>query len=139
MKKIPIMVVMIAVELGAAYFIMNSILAKPPQIEYRDERPEMVTYDFGELLVNIGTDGRRYFMGNISVSYDPEIEIMPDEIEKNRLLLNDTLTTVLMGCSVRELGTTAGRESLRVDIQRVFENVTQLEIDRILFTKYLIQ
>ena len=139
MKKIPVMVGIVIVQLVAAYFIMDYIVNKPAVVE-EEVIIQYVTYDFGNITVNpSNSKGRHFFIVDISFSYDALIDSIPYLIENNKLFLTDTLNTMMMDKDLKVLSTPAGRESLRVDIDGIFEKVTRRDINKVLFKKYLIQ
>lgn len=139
MKKIPILAGMVILQVVASYFILNSLLAEGAKpIE---EKPViMTTYPFAELIVNpLDSKGRRYFIADIEFVFPLDSLSIPLEIEKRKSELIDTMMSVMMLRDINVLTTSEGRETLRIDLEKTVEAVLGMEIEKVLFKKYLIQ
>lgn len=147
MKRIPIMLAMIVLEIALAYLFLNMVVFKDnvPLAEQQQEKtnsgaPELASVPFGEVVVNPrGSKGRRFFVCDFLLMYPASNTEFPLQIEAQKPVLQDTVMSIMMDMQVDYLVSPEGKEELRKKLKSALEYMLDTEIEKVLYSRYLIQ
>lgn len=96
-------------------------------------------YSIDDIIVNpSGTDGKRLLL--TSVGLDVSTEEQLQTLEKKEILVKDIIISVLASKRLDELKDYNNKDSLKVEISKeVRRNVKSVRINKVYFSKYIIQ
>jgi len=144
--KIPILIGMIVIEVVIAFFVIRMVILNDAFFEKKEKKIEkeaeikVESIAIGELVVNPrGGKGRKFFIIDATVLYDVSKKEIPVTFEKNKLIIVDSLLSVMMSHDVDELQTFEGREKLKGDMIAAINSIIGDKIERLLFQKFLVQ
>jgi len=147
------------IQLVAVYFITVNILltriqanaANPPaagQVKEEEgakkeaeEKVELGKFIFTieDILLNpAGTDGRKIFM--LSIAFDLASEVDKKSCEEKKDILKDAVNSIAGSKTLVQLNNIAFRDTLRSEIvKEINKTIKDLKINRVYFSKYIIQ
>ena len=137
--------VFLTIGLALAFTLLAFLLSKyviNPFILNRDrdkEESNRPLYNFKDLIVNIGGNGRTRFL-KLSFSARTSSKSVLKEMEEKRAELMDMLINILSQKSVRDVETIEGRKKLKEEImEKLSHKLSKGRIEEVYFTEFVVQ
>ena len=146
------------IQLVAVYFITANVLLKKIEAKNTGEiQKDSVTsvqkdstkksdvvlgkfiYSVEDVIVNpANTDGKRLLL--TSVGFDVPDKAMNDELKKKDAIVKDAIISTLSSKNINQLSNINYRDSLKTQISlKLIKQVPDVKINKVYFTKYIIQ